>query len=184
MEIPKRMRMALSHASTEQASVRVMCTSFALSISLRATLVLSTVVQHLKMHGPTFSAWRIKVYFSHLNHRILFSASHFHLFLFLCIDGNPAYAQSCYESSMNTTALPWSTVAACYATEANDVQNAAASATPKHDYVPWVLVDHAVLEQQSLLQYSICKAYTGTPPASCRGSLASAPSGACFNDNN
>jgi len=98
-------------------------------------------------------------------------------------DGNPLMAQSCYEATMKTTALPWSTVSACATKEASDVQNAAASATPKHDYVPWVLVDHTLLDQQSLLQHAICKAYTGTPPASCKGFLSSAPAGACFNDN-
>ena len=84
---------------------------------------------------------------------------------------------------MNTTALPWSTIQTCYEKEYDIVQTAAKDATPKHDYVPWVLVDHTLLEQSSLLQYAICKAYTGTPPASCRGLLSTPPKDVCINDN-
>lgn len=100
------------------------------------------------------------------------------------LEGNPAFAESCYQSTMNATALPWSTIQSCFDNEYSVVQGAAKDATPKHDYVPWVLVDHTVLEQSSLLQYAICKAYTGTPPASCNGMLSSPPKDVCFNINN
>ena len=48
-------------------------------------------------------------------------------------DGNPLKGQSCYESTMNTTALPWSVIDDCTKNEAGFVQQAAAAATPDHD---------------------------------------------------
>lgn len=84
-------------------------------------------------------------------------------------DGNPAQGQACFESTMNTTALSWSTVDACLKDEYDLVQNAAMKATPSHDYVPWALVDGALLENTNLLQKAVCDAYTGQPPASCKG---------------
>lgn len=83
-------------------------------------------------------------------------------------DGQPSSGKSCYESTMNTTALPWSTIEKCEATEFSAVTNAAMETTPDHDYVPWVLVDGTVLQNTDLLEQAICKAYTGTPPASCK----------------
>jgi hypothetical protein len=47
-------------------------------------------------------------------------------------DGNPSQGQSCYEKTMNATALPWSTVASCVEDEYDLVQTAAMDATPKH----------------------------------------------------
>ena len=104
-------------------------------------------------------------------------------------DGNPLQGQNCYESTMNTTAVPWSTIADCISYETDLVQNAAADATPAHDCklsffflfsiftsltklcilldVPWALVDGALVEKTHLLQYYICQAYTGPPPRSC-----------------
>jgi hypothetical protein len=35
--------------------------------------------------------------------------------------------------------------------------------------VPWALVDGALLENTNLLQKAVCDAYTGSPPASCKG---------------
>ena len=55
---------------------------------------------------------------------------------FLCMEeaeGNPAKGQSCYNSSMNTTALPWSTISDCVANEFNIVTEEARKATPTHD---------------------------------------------------
>ena len=85
----------------------------------------------------------------------------------LCMEqaeGNPASGESCYTSTMNTTALPWSTVKACSTDEADYVQTAAMKATPTHDYVPWALVDDVLLERTNLLQKTICDAYTGKIP--------------------
>jgi len=84
-------------------------------------------------------------------------------------DGNPNKGSSCWSSTMNSTGISWSTISDCVDTEYDKVQNAGAAATPKHDYVPWVLVDGSVLENSSLLQKAVCDAYTGTPPASCKG---------------
>mmetsp|Transcript_110855 Transcript_110855/g.238685 ORF Transcript_110855/g.238685 Transcript_110855/m.238685 type:complete len:171 (-) Transcript_110855:237-749(-) len=82
-------------------------------------------------------------------------------------DGNPAKGQSCFESTMNTTALSWNTVQTCFEEEYDLVQNAAMKATPSHDYVPWALVDGVVLENTNMLTKAVCDAYTGIPPASC-----------------
>mmetsp|Transcript_33988 Transcript_33988/g.74112 ORF Transcript_33988/g.74112 Transcript_33988/m.74112 type:complete len:171 (+) Transcript_33988:174-686(+) len=82
-------------------------------------------------------------------------------------DGNPAEAESCYESTMKSSSVSWSTIADCAQNEADVVQNAAMKATPNHDYVPWVLVDGQLLENTNMLTKAVCDAYTGTPPASC-----------------
>lgn len=97
-------------------------------------------------------------------------------------DGNPARAESCYTSSMSNSSVAWSTIEDCYNNEADVVQAAAAAATPSHDYVPWVLVDNALLDQQALLQHAICSAYTGTKPESCLLGRAK-PVDACINEN-
>jgi hypothetical protein len=105
----------------------------------------------------------------------------------LCMEqaeGDPTQAQTCYESNMNTTALPWSTVNSCYNNEAEVVQTAAMKATPTHDYVPWVTVNGELLQHTGLLQKAICDAYTGTPPESCRGpgltAIAEKDVGRCY----
>jgi hypothetical protein len=89
----------------------------------------------------------------------------------LCMEeaeGNPAAAESCYQSSMADSGLEWDVVATCYKDEYNTVQTAAMNATPSHDYVPWVIVDKRVLQYPDVsLLSSIHKAYTRTPPASC-----------------
>lgn len=56
----------------------------------------------------------------------------------LCMEeaeGVPSYGQSCYESNMNTTALPWSVIEACSQDkeESDLVQTAAMKNTPAHD---------------------------------------------------
>eukprot|EP01031_Cornospumella_fuschlensis_P036403 gene36403-44157_t len=83
-------------------------------------------------------------------------------------EGNPSYASSCFSKTMANSGLAWSTVTECSAKEGSDVQNQGALATPKHDYVPWVLVDGTLLSNTNLLLQSICKAYTGPAPASCK----------------
>lgn len=95
-------------------------------------------------------------------------------------DGNPAYGQSCYESSMNTTGLPWSTIETCFTEEYLTVQTAAMKATPPHDYVPWCLVDGTLVENTNLIQKYICDAYTGVKPQSCT-SLLQEETSVCYN---
>ena len=54
----------------------------------------------------------------------------------LCMEeaeGEPSAGPSCYESTMNSTALPWSVISDCAANEADVVQTAAMKATPSHD---------------------------------------------------
>jgi hypothetical protein len=48
-------------------------------------------------------------------------------------EGVPSAGQSCYESTMNTTALPWSVINDCASTESDAVQTQAMKATPSHD---------------------------------------------------
>jgi hypothetical protein len=56
------------------------------------------------------------------------------------------------------------------------------SATPtNHQYVPWVLVNGVVVENTNDLLQTICNAYTGTPPASCKSRLADEPA-RCYNN--
>ncbi|RYY85873.1 hypothetical protein EON63_06760 [archaeon] len=83
-------------------------------------------------------------------------------------EGNPSYASSCFSNTMANSGLAWSTVTDCSAKEASAVQNQGALATPQHDYVPWVLVEGTLLSNTNLLLQSICKAYTGPAPASCK----------------
>jgi hypothetical protein len=95
-------------------------------------------------------------------------------------EGASSAASSCYASTMATSGVPYSTITACAANEASDVQKAGKEATPTHDYVPWVLVDGKLLSNTNLLLPTICKAYTGPAPASCSRNLNEAPS-VCFN---
>lgn len=83
-------------------------------------------------------------------------------------DGNPAKGQSCYTSSMANSTVSWSDVSTCVDKEFNTVTGAAAAATPKHDYVPWTLVDGELLSNTNMLNMAVCNAYTGTKPSSCR----------------
>lgn len=89
----------------------------------------------------------------------------------LCMEeaeGNPAEAENCFKSSMAGSGLEWDVVSTCYKEEYDVVQTAGMNATPSHDFVPWVIVDGRVLEYPNAsLLASICKSYTGTPPASC-----------------
>eukprot|EP01036_Dinobryon_divergens_P033439 gene33439-43220_t len=84
-------------------------------------------------------------------------------------EGDPSKAEGCFGSTLKkTSSLDWETVTTCAEKEGQDVQNYGAAATPTHDYVPWVLVDGTLLSNTNLLILSICKAYTGPSPASCR----------------
>jgi len=83
-------------------------------------------------------------------------------------EGDPSASQGCYENNMNVTALPYAEISKCQEKEYDLVMNAAKTATPKHDYVPWCLVGGLLLENSNLLQKAICDAYTGVKPASCR----------------
>jgi hypothetical protein len=95
--------------------------------------------------------------------------------------GNPAYASSCFSSTMASSGLSWSTVTACASTEADAVQTEGKKATPSdHQYVPWVLVDGVLLENTNLLTQAICNAYTGPKPSSCKG--LSATENVCKNN--
>jgi hypothetical protein len=83
-------------------------------------------------------------------------------------EGDPSKAPSCFSSTMANSGLAWSTVTACADNEASAVQNQAATASPSHDYVPWVLLDGNLVEHTDALLVSICKAYTGPAPPSCK----------------
>lgn len=95
-------------------------------------------------------------------------------------EGASSMASSCFSKTMSKSGLAWSTVTTCQSKEALDVQNAGASATPKHDYVPWVLVDNTLLSNTNALLSTICSAYTGPKPASCR--FSEVESGRCMNN--
>lgn len=97
-------------------------------------------------------------------------------------EGNPSKAQGCFTSTLaKTTSLTWNDITTCYNKEYATVQGEGAKATPSHDYVPWVLVDGTLLSNTNLLLPTICKDYTGPPPASCKKYLAEVPS-VCHNN--
>lgn len=84
-------------------------------------------------------------------------------------EGNPSFAEACYTKNLAVSSgISWDTILTCSSEEASAVQAAAASATPTHDYVPWILVDGTLLEHTDLLQATICKDYTGPQPTSCK----------------
>jgi hypothetical protein len=99
-------------------------------------------------------------------------------------DGNPAKGESCYNDSMGNSTVSWSQVSACVENDFSTVTGAAKAATPTHDYVPWVLVNGDLLDNQSLLQKAVCDAYTGTPPASCKRHAVSDAKPVAHCDNN
>lgn len=77
-------------------------------------------------------------------------------------EGDPKQAESCFSATLaQSTSLTWSDISTCYDKEYDAVQNEGANTTPKHDYVPWVLVDGTLLENTNLLTNAICTAYTG-----------------------
>jgi len=84
-------------------------------------------------------------------------------------EGDPTVAEACYTSTLAVSSgVSWDTILTCSSNEADEVQAAAALATPTHDYVPWVLVDGTLLEHTNVLEAAICKEYTGPKPVSCK----------------
>jgi len=83
----------------------------------------------------------------------------------LCLEsheGNPSFAASCFESTLAKNAsFTWAddilTGCAKDPARALAVQSAGAAATPKHDYVPWVLLQGKVLDNPDPLQELICE---------------------------
>lgn len=108
----------------------------------------------------------------------------------LCMEqaeGDPTQAETCYESNMNVTDVPWSTISSCSSDESDLVQTTAMKSTVPHDYVPWVTIDGVQLEHTRLLQQAICDAYTGTKPESCKGSrliTTEKDVGRCYSNTN
>lgn len=97
-------------------------------------------------------------------------------------EGNPQYAESCYTKSMPASPVSWADVSNCASTQSQQMQSLANAATPSdHQYVPWVLVDGKLLQNTELLKTSICQAYTGTKPPSCRGALSENHKSICMN---
>ena len=95
-------------------------------------------------------------------------------------EGNPTSIETCYNDNLAVSSkIPFSEITKCYETESLSVQKAAQLATPSHDYVPWVLVDHNLLDNTELLQNKICSAYTGPKPVSCR--LSESSKSVCLN---
>ena len=104
----------------------------------------------------------------------------------LCMEdasGDPTKAASCFAStaSANST-VTFQQVSDCAANDFNSITQAGMKATPSdHQYVPWVLVDGAVVDNTNALVQSICAAYTGTPPASCK-KLSQETETRCYNN--
>ena len=88
-------------------------------------------------------------------------------------DGNPLQAASCYASNTANSTVTFDMISDCATNDFNMISLAAMKATPTDKtYVPWVLVDGALLDNTNDLLKTICSAYTGTPPASCKAHLA------------
>lgn len=96
----------------------------------------------------------------------------------LCMEkegGDPTKGQYCFDNTYGqgtsgtvTQHLTWPEIDSCHTKEFNEVQLAAMKATPGHQYVPWVIVNGALLKNTALLQKAICDAYTGSDkPSSC-----------------
>ena len=82
--------------------------------------------------------------------------------------GHPAKAEESYKSTLGkSSAITWATIIDCYKNDANLVQNAAAEATPPHQYTAWIIVNNRHLEDGNALLSSICEAYNGAKPQSC-----------------
>jgi len=102
----------------------------------------------------------------------------------LCMEkneGNPSLAESCFSENMKSSGLDWTTVDTCTKDEASYVQSAAAATTPSHDYVPWPLVNGVVLANTNLLEKTVCDAYTGPKPSSCKVAAQEKVTGLCIN---
>jgi len=91
----------------------------------------------------------------------------------LCMEeaeGDPTKGATCYSQTMTNTTIPWTTINDCATQDFNTVQSAGAKATAPtdHTYVPWVLIDGELLDQDDTLLKQICDAYTGPAPKSCK----------------
>lgn len=96
----------------------------------------------------------------------------------LCMErasGDPNQAESCWNENMadakttDGSSLSFETIQACAKIQWDAVQNAAASTTPSHDFVPWCLVDGVALQHpDQMLQRAVCDAYKGTKPSACK----------------
>jgi len=95
-------------------------------------------------------------------------------------EGASSAAQGCWTKNMASSSVSWQTISDCYNNEYKAVQDAGRATTPTHDYVPWVLVNGKVLDNNALLTSAICKAYTGPAPASCKR-LYSTDNSVCMN---
>lgn len=95
----------------------------------------------------------------------------------LCMEealGDPTQGETCYQQTMGSSnsTIPWSVINDCATQQPslNMVQTEAMKTTAltDHTYVPWVLVDGELLDNSDLLLKSICDAYTGPAPKSCK----------------
>lgn len=89
--------------------------------------------------------------------------------------GYPDAAEDCFKSNLGNSGLSWETVVECSIKEANVVQTMAKNTTPNHEYVPWLIVDGQVLQNESFLTRAICKAYTGPTLTSCKNFFVPVP---------
>lgn len=95
-------------------------------------------------------------------------------------DGDPTQGEDCFSKTLGDSKVTWSSVEACAKDDVAQMQAAAATATPEHDYVPWCLVNGEVLEHTELLTKKICDSYTGTAPKSCKR-LSEPSTDVCWN---
>ena len=93
----------------------------------------------------------------------------------LCMEeaaGDPTQAESCFNDNMANSHITFDEVNKCSIDDFNTVQTAGMKATAptNHTYVPWVLVDNELLDKTNYytLLKSICEAYDGPTPKSCK----------------
>lgn len=82
----------------------------------------------------------------------------------LCMEeaeGNPAKGQSCYESTMNSTAVSWSTIADCAANEEAAVQNEAMAATAPTNHECKFLCIRCTKQERSVTLAFACRCPLG-----------------------
>ena len=79
---------------------------------------------------------------------------------------------------MGNSTVTFDAVNKCSINDFDKVQTAAMKATAPtdHQYVPWVLVDGELLDNDDLLLKSICDAYDGPTPPSCKRFVGANPS--------
>lgn len=94
---------------------------------------------------------------------------------FVCMEqnsGSPASGAGCFDANLPAAGFAWADVLSCAEDKAasDAVQALGATATPDHQYVPWVVVDGNQLENPDPLLHIICTTYTGKLPAACADS--------------